>query len=94
MYNKDSLLNSNLDFDYGKFLELEGELESGSLVGEFIFEFSDSGIYVISDSGSPAKDIVIAVMKKGGACPSGLVFEEKNEATLLRVGAALKDDIS
>jgi hypothetical protein len=44
---KDSILNTNPNFDYGQFLELQNTIEKGSkLVNAFSFVFSQPGVYV------------------------------------------------
>lgn len=46
VYMKDSLVNSNLNFDSSPFLELERKLLNGnSNISTFIFTFTESGTY-------------------------------------------------
>ena len=49
IYVKDSLLNTNDDFDFGEFEELPDRL-SESNAEAFVFTFTQPGIYVFSDS--------------------------------------------
>lgn len=95
VYRKNSLLNSNDNFDFGAFLKLSAELKDGrSSATSFVFTFAEAGIYVFRDSENSAKETVVAVMGGGGACPSGLIYESKSSATLLRAGASVSDDLA
>ena len=127
VYQKNSLLNTNDEFDFGGFVQLGEDMAVAEEVCRdpdtqqdcpsdwdssdsdsdaehcgctegcacaFAFAFTDAGIYVFRDSSSEAKETIIAIMAAGGTCPPGLVFAPKTYATLLRVGAALRDDIS
>jgi len=46
VYFKESLLNSNLGFDYGEFLQLETAIFQGKEINMFIFTFYEAGVYV------------------------------------------------
>lgn len=95
VYRKNSLLNSNDNFDFGAFLKLSAELKDGrSSATSFVFTFAEAGIYVFRDSENSAKETMVAVMGGGGACPSGLIYESKSSATLLRAGASVSDDLA
>jgi hypothetical protein len=54
VYVKDSLLNTNDDFDFGEFEELPALLVD-STSEAFVFTFTQPGIFVFSDSRNPAK---------------------------------------
>lgn len=60
-YMKDSLLNTNSNFDYGAFSALPEQLQ-GKTNQNFVFTFEQSGIYVFGDSRDEAKLMVISVM--------------------------------
>ena len=53
-YVKDSLLNTNDNFDYGEFDALSSMLSS-EVVKSFVFTFDEPGIYVFADSRNTAK---------------------------------------
>jgi hypothetical protein len=95
VYQKNSLLNTNKEFDYGSFVVLGEGLTNGSLSATaFIFKFDEAGIYVFRDSANLAKEIVVAIMTAGGQCPTGLIYEAKEFSSLLTVGASLSTDIT
>jgi hypothetical protein len=98
MYQKNSLLNSNDQFDFGAFVRLGEELKADDGEDEapssFLFVFAEAGIYVFRDSGSAAKETIVAVMGGGAACPSSLMYEAKTYSALLQVGASMRDDVS
>lgn len=95
VYRKNSLLNSNSNFDFGAFLKLGAQLANGtSKASSFGFTFTEAGLYVFRDSVNSAKETIVAVMGGGGACPAGLLYESKSSATLLRVGASVSDDLA
>jgi len=95
VYQKNSLLNTNEEFDFGAFLKLDAELtKESSKATSFAFTFVKAGVYVFRDAGNTAKETIIAVMAGGGACPAGLIYESKSSSTLLRVGASVSEDVA
>jgi hypothetical protein len=46
VYVKDSILNTNKDFDYGPFLDLASSIMKGIYVSTFSYIFDEPGIYV------------------------------------------------
>jgi hypothetical protein len=65
VYYKESLLNSNLGFDYGEFLQLETSILQGNDYTMFIFTFYENGVYVIRDSKTNDRYTIIAVLDEG-----------------------------
>lgn len=61
VYVKDSLLNTNNNFDYGDFTALPALLK-GLSNQNFIFTFEEAGIYVFADNRDPSKLMIISVM--------------------------------
>ena len=58
-YFKDSILNTNQDFDYGPFTELEEMIIAQNItVDSFSYIFRDRGIYVFENAGSGAITII------------------------------------
>ena len=55
VYNEQSLLNSNMNYDFGDFKLLETMIKNGSFSGSknitsFVVAFKESGVYVFKDS--------------------------------------------
>ena len=90
VYVKDSLLNTNDNFDYGEFDALSALLSS-EVVKSFVFTFDEPGIYVFADSRNSAKQMVIAIMADGKACPSDTSFSPQTYASLIKIGAFRRD---
>jgi hypothetical protein len=69
-YLKDSVLNTNADFDYGAFLKLQSEMDGkrNSDPSLFAFTFAEQGTYVFTDSANAEKLMVITVMGPGESC--------------------------
>jgi hypothetical protein len=68
-YLKDSILNTNPDFDYGSFLSLSKTIEQGTnQVSAFSFVFSDAGVYVFRDSRNLTKITIIGVVTDSQSC--------------------------
>ena len=90
VYNKDSLLNTNPDFDYGPFLELKRMITSASTnVSVFAFSFNYSGIFDFSDNANPDAHIIVSVIGNGQTCPdSDLPLKTRTQASVLTLGTA------
>jgi len=72
VYFKESLLNSNLGFDYGEFLQLETAIFQGKEIDMFIFTFYEAGVYVFWDSKVNNEYMIISVLDDGRSCPADL----------------------
>eukprot|EP00347_Sterkiella_histriomuscorum_P024400 403331247 len=68
VYYKDSILNTNKDFDYGQFLELQNTIERGTVVNAFSYIFKDAGIYVFKQSTDASKFTIIGVVSSDQSC--------------------------
>jgi hypothetical protein len=90
VYLKDSLLNTNENFDYGQFLALPGMLKN-STIDSFIFTFAEEGVYVFGDSRNMDKQTIISVMELNGKCPSATAFMPQTADSLLRVNAKRRE---
>lgn len=62
IYVKDSLLNTNDDFDFGEFTDLPENLAKFPKTTAFVFTFVEPGVYVFSDSRNSIKQMIIAIM--------------------------------
>lgn len=73
VYLRDSVMNTNPDFDYGAFLDLASEMKKKKAVGNtapslFTFTFTAQGAYVFVDAASRGKMMLVTVMGAGEAC--------------------------
>eukprot|EP00347_Sterkiella_histriomuscorum_P016022 403354791 len=93
VYMKDSLINTNSNFDYSSFSVLETKLLNGTKIDKFVFTFQDSGVYVFGDSADNSRQTIISVMPSSQKCPSNLVYDAKTQANLLKVGVSVNKDI-
>jgi len=51
VYNKNSLINTNSEFDYSTFVELATDLTvNGEAIDSFVFSFDEAGFYDFYDS--------------------------------------------
>jgi hypothetical protein len=72
-YLKDSVLNTNKDFDYGSFLELEDDMDLKEAKGQtgttlFAHTFNDAGSYFFADNINSAMLLCIVVVGAGETC--------------------------
>lgn len=94
VYFKNSLLNTNPDFDYGPFLELEQLIKDGGQdIKSFAYTFTDAGSYVFSISSNSESFIVISVMSQSKACTEPYL-RERTSGTLSKVGVYQNTDIN
>jgi len=68
VYVKDSILNTNQDFDRAPFDELATLVKNGVQVRTWAAEFAEKGIYVFADSKDASKLTVVAVKAATEAC--------------------------
>lgn len=90
IYVKDSLLNTNEDFDHGEFDSLSSSLNDTEYTS-FVFTFFQAGVYVFKDSRNEAKQMIIAVMDDSRKCPEETAFSPQLYSSLLKVGAFKRD---
>ncbi len=70
VYMKDSMANSNANFDYTSFTDLATRISNGENITLFVNTFSDSGVYVFADHADLTQLTVISVMSSSEKCPS------------------------
>jgi hypothetical protein len=99
VYMKNSVINSNPDFDFGAFQTLETEiraLKNQNLTDPviFTFTFSDPGTYVFNDAANEKKIMIITVKGLGEECadPDRYV-QTVSEDSLAQVGATINEDL-
>ncbi len=90
VYQKDSLLNSNANFDYGAFKALAetvtAEIANGlSPAQYFAFTFTTSGRYFFTDSISTDRTLVVSVTKTSEKCPSESAYLNSRTSSSLSV---------
>jgi len=73
VYVKDSVMNSNVDFDYGSFRELERSMKNKKEIGDtrttfFRFTFKEEGTYVFQDASNKAQIMLVKVVGAGEKC--------------------------
>lgn len=85
IYLKDSLLNTNENFDDGLFDLLQVKLVNGNLpISTFMFSFKDEGVYVFADSGNYLISNTIVRVSKSVCPKSGLNIFPISEDNLKR----------
>lgn len=80
-YNKNSILNSNSNFDYGYFLSMASTVQAQALAGNagpflFGFTFDTAGSYVFTDSTNTAAFMMIVVTSQDETCPDSSAFAQ------------------
>ena len=68
-YTPDSLYNTNPNFDYGAFQNLQNDVNAGRPVASFSQMFSSPGVYAFHDAGDQSKQTVIGVVNQQVDCP-------------------------
>lgn len=95
IYLKDSLLNSNPDFDYSEFTSLAENITAGATVSVFGFTFKDAGIYIFADKANKDQTIIIGVMSSDQQCPFGSGYiQPRLTSSLHLLGVKLDDNIT
>ena len=88
VYIKDSLVNSNDDFDYSAFRDLKELATSSSLsVSSFAFTFTTAGNYVFQLSDNEDMVTIISVVDSELTCATDGVFDIMSSGTLVDVTA-------
>lgn len=83
VYDRDSLLNTNPQFDYGAFRALA---TTSPLPTSFPFAFPDAGVYVFYSSSQVAMKSVVRVMAAGQVCPTDGSITPMTTSTLVQLG--------
>lgn len=92
IYLKDSLLNTNPDFDYSPFLELKKLIEKGGQnITSFAYTFTDPGRYVFANNNDQESVLLVTVMKSTQKCASPYL-RERTTQTLTSAGVYQSKD--
>ena len=82
-YRKDHLFNTNPNFDYGNFRQLQTFiLQTNRTISTFVHAFAEPGIFVFYDNAAPAKEVVVMVPKVGASCPNNLRIDAATQNNL------------
>ena len=94
IYLKDSLLNTNLHFDYVPFLELQRLVKSElSYISTFAFTFTQEGLYDFADAESEDRHILVAVVSMTQGCPESAALLTRTADTMTQLGFQVGDTI-
>ena len=93
IYLKNSLLNSNPNFDYSAFLELQTLINNGQNITSFGYTFVDPGTYVFANNADNSQYTIISVMTQTGKCPSPAI-RERSAGTVTRSGVTQSKNIN
>jgi len=93
VYVKDSLLNTNKDFDFGAFRALAEKVRSSANVTVFGFTFRDPGTYVFASSADATQRMIVTVMEAGASCPTSGTFVPLTQSNLVLIGARQSQNI-
>lgn len=93
VYDRDNLWNTNPDFDYGAFRQLN---ESQQLTGQstlFAFRFTDSGVFSFYLSNDPGRRIYFRVVEETAQCPEEGPFFPATPSQAAKLGIERNDDL-
>lgn len=99
VYMKDSVMNNNLQFDYGSFIDLATEMKRKAAQGlttgsVFSFTFTTSGNYVFQDAADSSSLMIISVKGSGENCADPDRFlQVMSGETLSQFGVAQRKDV-
>jgi hypothetical protein len=86
VYVKDSLLNTDPNFDYTEFRNLATTITSGVTVSSFAFTFIESGTYVFSMSSNPTTLTIVTILDSNIAQSTEAQFVPMSESNLIVSG--------
>ena len=93
VYVKDSLLNTNPNFDYSAFRNLQSTAQTTISFTTFSFTFSEAGTYVFSLSSNSASITLINVLASTIKQQTAAQFVEFSESNLIVSGVKSSDNI-
>lgn len=94
VYMKDSLLNSNPNFDYSEFDDLKTEMQTNSNTTLFVFSFNQGGVYLFADAADKSQQLVVGVMSDSSECPyTDSQIQPRTASAIHLIGTNLKTDI-
>ena len=93
VYVKDSLLNTNQDFDFSSFRELESIASRNVSITTFAFTFTQNGTYVFSVSSQSVFTTIITVLPSSLTCTTEAPFVDFTTKNLVTMGVASNTSI-
>jgi len=99
VYLRDSVMNTNPDFDYGALLDLAAEMQKKKALGNtapslFTFTFDTPGAYVFGDAANAGKMMLVTVKGAGEACADpDRYLQSISGASLSAFGIPQREDI-
>ena len=94
VYLKDHLANSQADFDYGAFTNLEERVKAGDQVDTFLFTFTQTGVFVIGDVADSEQIAVVGVMDTNEKCNDpDKYIQPVTYDSLLKLGVTKSENI-
>ncbi|CDJ29124.1 Cast multi-domain protein, related [Eimeria mitis] len=88
VYLRNNLLNTNQQFDYGAFRELDTDMKGGEQRILFMFTFKEPGLYVFGLNSDQNKILVLRVMESKRLCREDALLPQLRTAETLAAIAA------
>lgn len=92
VYRKDSLVNTNPNFDYSSFRNLQILATQSSILNNFSFTFISPGVYEFSMSSSSA-NLIIIVTPPSEQCVTAGPFVEASQSNMIQSGVSSTSDL-
>ena len=93
VYVKDSLLNTNPDFDYTEFRDLSEKIAAPNFtLTTFIYTFGRAGVYTFADNADIFRITVIRVVSENEVCPIS-PYEPYTQSSLVSMGVVRERDL-
>ncbi|KAL0230075.1 hypothetical protein PCE1_003639 [Barthelona sp. PCE] len=93
VYDKDSLHNTDTNFDYGMFRSLDARLSASLNVTLFGFTFTTDGVHVFSSNANSARKLMISVMPENTRCPTEARIVASTSSNMVALGVRRSDSI-
>lgn len=96
VYVKSHLWNTNAEFDYGDFRQLEYYITKTNVTyNSFAFVFSEAGTYVFADAQDLTREMVVTVKKIGSSCPTDQArVQSASPQNLVQSGIKKNEDVN
>eukprot|EP01022_Parablepharisma_sp_SALTPOND_P023128 TRINITY_DN47_c0_g6_i1.p1 TRINITY_DN47_c0_g6~~TRINITY_DN47_c0_g6_i1.p1 ORF type:complete len:4331 (-),score=484.04 TRINITY_DN47_c0_g6_i1:2741-15733(-) len=95
VYLKDAMANSNPDFDYTSFTDLDERMTTGEDINMFMHTFGQAGTYVFGDKADLTQQTIVSVMDKSQTCPSDDKYILPiTSSNLLKMGVRQNEDVT